>query len=404
MSNRLTILLASMGLAEAAGTEVVVRDLGLGLLRRGHRPIVYSPSVGEFAKSITARGVPVIDDLRLLREAPDIIHAQHLIPCGEALFRFPETPAVFVCHGFASWQAAPAHFPQIGVYVAVDDACRDRLVQSEGIDPQKVIVLRNAVDLSRVPARPAPLAPRPARALAFGKAAAVPELWSACDRLGLRLEAIGRARGNVRDYPEQELVQYDLVFASARSALEAICCGCAVIVCDPRGFAGLVTSKNYERLRKLNFGLRSLGEAVSVQRCIDEIGRYDPDDALAVSARARDDADLEKLLDNFELLYREVYDGSRKPVVTPDARNAAEARFLHDNLPRRPGDGRWPAMAEQDKLLRDNNTLTRHIEALRARLSSVESRLAEKDGEVAQLKRQSASAKRPIRAEDYSRS
>src|SRR5690348_5719140 len=129
MSDRLTILIASMGLAEAAGTEVVVRDLAIGLLRCGHRPIVYSPNVGEFAKSISARGIPVIDDLRLLRETPDIIHAQHLIPCGEALFRFPDTPAVFVCHGFASWQAKPALFPHIGVYVAVDDACRDRLVQ-----------------------------------------------------------------------------------------------------------------------------------------------------------------------------------------------------------------------------------------------------------------------------------
>src|SRR5690348_7016998 len=204
MSDRLTILIASMGLAEAAGTEVVVRDLALGLLRRGHRPIAYSPNVGEFAKSISARGVSVIDDLRLLRETPDIIHAQHLIPCGEALFRFFETPAVFVCHGFASWQAAPPHFPQIGAYVGVDDACRDRLVQSEGIDPKKVVVLRNAVDLSRLPARPAPLAPRPLRALAFGKAAAVPELWAACDKLGLPLEAVGRAKGNVREHPEQE--------------------------------------------------------------------------------------------------------------------------------------------------------------------------------------------------------
>ena len=35
--------------------------------------------------------------------------------------------------------------------------------------------------------------------------------------------------------PEHELVRYDLVFATARMALEAICAGCAVIVCDSRG-------------------------------------------------------------------------------------------------------------------------------------------------------------------------
>ena len=35
--------------------------------------------------------------------------------------------------------------------------------------------------------------------------------------------------------------RHDLVFASARSALEAMATGCAVIVLDGRGFAGLVT-------------------------------------------------------------------------------------------------------------------------------------------------------------------
>ena len=336
----LRILLTNIWLADLGGSEVVVRDLALGLLRRGHRPIVYSPTLGYVAEEISARGVSVIDDLRQLGEPPDIIHAHHSIPCGEALIRFPDVPAIYVCHAFNHWAEAPVHFPQIGAYVAVDEACRDRLVHTEGIDPQRVLIFHNAVDLNRIPPRPAPLSERPQRAAAFGKAAAVPALRTACEQLGIHFDAIGAAAGRISTVPEQELVQYDLVFASARSALEALCCGCAVIVCDSRGFAGLVTSQNFESLRALNFGLRCLTDTITVDRCVKEIGRYDSDEASRVANNARADADLRKLLDQFEKLYDEVLAGARCPVVTAEARERAIARFLHENLPRRPGDSR----------------------------------------------------------------
>lgn len=100
MSDRRTILITNIWLDHLAGSEVVVRDLALGLLRRGHRPIVYSPTLGYIAEEISARGVSVIDDLRQLGEPPDIIHAHHSIPCGEALIRFPDVPAIYVCHSF----------------------------------------------------------------------------------------------------------------------------------------------------------------------------------------------------------------------------------------------------------------------------------------------------------------
>ncbi len=143
MNNRRTILLTGIWLADVAGAEAADRDVALGLLRRGHRPIVYAPKLGGIADDIAARGVPVIDDLRKLAERPDIIHAQHAIPCGEALIRFPDVPAVQVCHTFDRWTETPAHFPQIGAYVAADEACRDRLIQ-DGVDPGRVVVLPNA--------------------------------------------------------------------------------------------------------------------------------------------------------------------------------------------------------------------------------------------------------------------
>ena len=342
MGNRLIILFTNIWLAQHAGTEVVVRDLAIGALRRGHRPIVYTPTLGEVGQELRTLGVAVIDDLRRLAEEPDIIHAHHVIPCAEALIRFPKVPAIYVCHAFEHWVEAPAHFPQIGAYVAIDDGSHDRLVHEHGIDPKRVVVLPNAVDLKRVPPRTRPLSERPQRALAFGKASGVQEIRTACEALSIDLETIGYPVGRVSSYPEKELVGYDLVFASSRAALEALCCGCAVIVCDARGIAELVTTNTFSDLRAKNFGLRSFVAPVTVERLIENIRRYDRDDASMVSARAYREADLEKLLDHFDNLYTDVLSGARRPHVPTGAHEAAVAQFLYDYLPRRPGDPQSP--------------------------------------------------------------
>jgi Glycosyltransferase Family 4 len=390
MSDRRTILITNILLSDLGGTEVVVRDLALGLLRRGHRPIVYSPTLGHLAEEIAARGVSVIDDLRRLGEAPDIIHAHHSIPCGEALIRFPDTPAIFVCHAFNHWVEAPIHFPQIGAYVAVDEACRDRLVHTEGIDPDRVLIFHNGVDLSRIPGRPALVRERPQRAAAFGKAAAVPELRTACAQLGILFDAIGPAAGRISDFPEEELVHYDLVFASARAALEALCCGCAVIACDSRGVAGLVTSRNFDTLRAMNFGLRALTDPVTVDGLVAQIGRYDADDASRVAERARADADLCTLLDKFDTLYEEVLTGARRPPVDVEARERAVGRFLHENLPRRPADPRWPWRAERERLTQEIEMLTHKAGALTSRADELQRELATTQRELDKLQRELA--------------
>lgn len=372
MINRLTILLTNIWLDNFAGSEVVVRDLAIGLQHRGHRPIVYSPKLGAIADQLISRGISVIDDLRMLGEAPDLIHAHHVIPCGEALIRFPNVPAIYVCHAFESWLEAPAHFPQVAVFVAVDEACRDRLVDREGIAPERVLMLHNAVDLGRIPARSRSLNPRPGRALAFAKASASPEIRAACERMGIEYQALGIPAGQVSAWPEKELVNVDLVFSTARGALEALCCGCAVIVCDSRGLGGLVTSANFASFRARNFGIRSLSEPLTVERCIAEIARYDNTDAALVAEQARRECNLECLLDAFEGLYDEVLNGNRRQAINANAHEMAVARFLHEYLPRHPGDKRWPWLAERAQLLGEIHEATAELADLkRSRLLRV---------------------------------
>jgi len=123
VSAGLTVLLTNVWLDQRGGTEAVIRDIALGLLRRGHRPIVYSPHLGEPAEEIRRRGVAVVADLAQVGEAPDVIHGQHFIQTAEAILHFPRTPAIQMCHAWLYWQEAPARFPQIHRYVAVTRPC-----------------------------------------------------------------------------------------------------------------------------------------------------------------------------------------------------------------------------------------------------------------------------------------
>ena len=125
---RLRVLITNNTLDTRAGSELYVRDLALGLLRRGHAPVAYSTVLGEVADELTAASIPVLDDLRALSVAPDVIHAHHHLDAMCAMLRFPDVPAVYVCHGWQPWQEQPPVFPAIRRYVGVDDVCTERIL------------------------------------------------------------------------------------------------------------------------------------------------------------------------------------------------------------------------------------------------------------------------------------
>ena len=377
----LKVLITNIWLAGRGGTEAVVRDLALGLLARGQMPVVYSPEIGATGEEIRARGIPVLDDIRLVAEQPDIIHGHHLVPTAEAIIQFPDVPAISVCHAWVHWVEAPACFPQVQSYVAVDEACRQRILHTGGIEIERVITIPNSVDLNRVPVRPAPLNPKPLRALAFTKTSAqLPAIRSACEKLGVVLDTLGSGVGRFVAHPELELVQYDLVFATARSALEAICAGCAVVVCDGRGLSEMVTLENFHRLRDLNFGLRSLVHPVTVERLTGEIGKYDAADAAATAALASNEASFDVMLDRYLEVYRQAIGRAHEHPWTSADYDRALAAFLRANLPRRPDDRRWPWLPERDHLL--------------AQIANADRRLAQSEAELVRLREQVETLKR----------
>src|SRR5689334_10844702 len=141
------VLLTNNTLGVRAGTESYLRDLAIELMRRGHHPVAYSTRLGQVAEELRAATVPVIGSLETLGEAPDIIHGHHHYETLTALMWFPETPAIYYCHGWLPWEEAPLVHPRIIRYVAVDELCRERLITEGGIDPGRIEVILNFVDL-----------------------------------------------------------------------------------------------------------------------------------------------------------------------------------------------------------------------------------------------------------------
>lgn len=325
------ILITNNTLDVRGGSELYVRDLAIGLLKRGHSPIAYSTQLGDVARDLRAATIPVIDDLDALALPPDVIHGQHHLETMTALLRFTGVPAVSFCHGWLPWEESPPRFPRILQYVAVDHTCRDRLILEGGISPERVRVLLNFVDLERFKHRPR-LPVRPQRALVFSNYANesthAPAVREACARVGIPVDVIGAAAGTMCARPEEILGRYDIIFAKGRSALEALAVGAAVVLCDANGVGPLVTSSQFDHLRLLNFGLRALRDPVNADVLERQISRYDAEDASRVSGLVRAGAGRDATVDQIISLYGEVIAQNERLTIEPGEEARAAAAYL----------------------------------------------------------------------------
>jgi glycosyltransferase involved in cell wall biosynthesis len=363
----LRILITNNTLANRAGTELYVRDLAIGLLERGHEPIAYSTRLGDVAQDIRGAGVLITDNLNTLGESPDIIHGHHHLDTMTALLHLPSTPAIYVCHGSTPWEEAAPRFPRILRYLAVDQACRDRLVIEHAIQPERIRVVLNFVDLDRFKPR-AQLPPHPRRALIFSNQANeythTSAVRLACERAGIALNVVGNAVGNVCAEPESLLGNYDIVFAKGRAALEALAVGAAVVLCDAVGAGPMVTTQNVAELRPLNFGIRALREPLSPEVLSQAIVRYDPIDAARVSGFIRANAGRDAVIDELLSLYQEVIDEHRQTSDRDvDSEQKAAAVYLRELSPR---------LYQRDQAMQELAVKEAELETTRTQLGLIE--------------------------------
>ena len=323
------VLITNLFVANFSGSETVVELLADALKRAGHTPMIFAPTLGPQAARMQARGHIVVDRLAMLPDRPEVMHLQHITPALMALVAFPEVPAVFTCHSATFEVEAPRTHPQIKKYVAVDDFCRARCVK-RGIPEHRLSVILNAVDMTRFMTRP-PLPPRPKAALMLTKTLEQQRLVrAACAKAGLTLDELGPATKQMSDQLDQVLPRYDIVFATARMALEAAVVGCAVVVADGRGFAGMLRSDNLTAWRRLNFGVGLLTAPVTAAALDAAIAAYDAVDAAEVCRRLR----IEASADDYAAAYLELYTQAIGEGVTQDnSHAAATADWLEDLLP-----------------------------------------------------------------------
>src|SRR5207244_2436350 len=100
--------------------------------------------------------------------------------------------------------------------------------------------------------------------------------------------------------------------------------GAAVVLCDAAGAGPMVTTAALDRVRALNFGVRTLREPLAPEVIAREIARYDAADAARVSRRIRAEAGREAAVDEIVGIYGEVLaEHARRPEDTEDTRTAS---------------------------------------------------------------------------------
>ena len=357
------VLITNMRMAGFSGSEVAAELAADGLRRAGHEPVIYAPALGEQAERMRVRGHVVADRLSAIPFKPDVIHAQHSSPTLMAMTAFPDVPAVHVCHSARFAQEAPILHPQVRRFVAVDDLCRQRCL-ADGAPADRLSIVHNPVDLLRFVERP-PLPDRPRKALLLTKTKDQRQAVAvACKARGIAFDELGSAVGNVAPNLEAILPQYDVVFATARMALEAAAVGCAVIVADGRGVRGMLTSDAWPEWRLQNLGARLLAEPVTSDALIKALDAYDPKDAAQVTRQVRADADLTDYVAAMTRLYHAAIEEG----VTASASElrAANAALLEDWLPT-PTERPWRQMATEKKWAPDWG---RNVLAIEARLEA----------------------------------
>jgi len=356
----LRVLITNYCLTSHTGTELYVRDIALALRRQGHIPAVFTSWPGKVSDELKAAGITVTDSLKQLDFEPDIIHGHHCYETLLAVIRFPGVPVLFICHDHTQWTDRPPKHPRISRYFGVSELCIKRLRDS-GIPSDMIGRLYNFVDLERFKQRP-PLPEKPKKALVFSNYATnetyLPAVYEACSRAGIELTAIGSGVENPVERPEEILGQYDLVFAKAKAAMEAMAVGCAVILCDFGGVGPMVTTSNFDSLRPLNFGFQALTESHTPENLLRQIGLYNPVDARKVSERLRARAGLSQAATELSYTYRQIIDEYQPVKETGCFATILRYRLIYSFL------RLWRSIPEKKRTAAGLNAIKRAVQSI----------------------------------------
>jgi hypothetical protein len=171
------------------------------------------------------------------------------------------------------------------------------------------------------------------------------------------------------DRPEVVFAESDLVFATARTALEASAAGAGVVVCDARGCAGFLTRANAEAWLPYNLGAGILSHPCDAAQLSAAIADWSAAEAVAASALVRERCGLELRLAQLDAIYSEML--AAAPVVDAAAEAAAVGTFIAGWVPNFDQQAPWRRLADTVA----NPHLGSPIDALNVRLTTVTEKL-----------------------------
>lgn len=360
------VLLTNVILSGRSGTEVATVELAQALRRRGHRAAIFSPTLGPLAHSARTLGIAVTNRIDTVGFTPDVIHGSHNAALALAMVRFPHTPAVFICHDSASPLDEPVRDEHIGLYVAVDAACRDRLIM-DGVDAAEIVVIANAVDLQRFTLRHAWSArPRSALLIVKQSTAHVALVTEACRSAGVTLDVVGPGVGNVVDDLADRCRKADIVFAHSRGAIEAAAVGAAVIVIDEFGYGGRFGRDQVVSWPDTPLSHRILAPLPSSEELSEAILAYDAAECQETALLLRRRVDLDILVADWEAAYARAIECVARRATQRDGAGlpttGSVAGFLARYIPRVDQSTELEDAAE--RLLRHERMLQRYVDLL----------------------------------------
>jgi hypothetical protein len=145
--------------------------------------------------------------------------------------------------------------------------------------------------------------------------------------------------------PEELFVQADIVFATARTALEASAAGAGVVVCDARGCAGFLTRSNAEAWLPYNLGAAVLSHPCDTAHVSAAIAAWSSEEATAASILVQECRALEAAIDRLETIYSEMLAAPPRDDVAADA--TAVGAFIAGWVPHLDQRAPWRRLAEQ---------------------------------------------------------
>ena len=326
------VLITNESLDQRAGSDLFIRDLARGLQQLGHFVIAYGSDPRQQARLLERDSISVATDLANLPFRPDIIHARHHLDAMTAVMALPGVPAVHHCIGPAWSIALPVH-PRIYRYIAPSPGVAGWIAERGEIPNAEIDVLHNAVDLLRF-ARVGRHSADPQRLLVYDDellpdSPVVIAVTQAAADLGLQLEMIGRRLGRAVDNPEARLPDYDIVCARGLKAIEALACGCAVVVVAPGHCGELVDERNFERLRNADFSVDAESPVVSVDYVKRVFGRHSVETNGRLTSKVRSICDFTPYAARIDTIYRAAIRMHEGHVEDLDAEQRATSAYLY---------------------------------------------------------------------------